>query len=167
MDVPQGTIAEVLDWVDEDPDRAEHALAAEFQGQNRSTLINQLEAIIDKEDPVSDEPEAVEETGEAPGPEQPSGEDLTVDLADRATVLGPRNQRTPDIDIPEDNYDAQVADAADEPVPVDAQAVDFFQLASSGGIVVLRFDDAAVLLDAQQALALQRDLRQALANATY
>ena len=51
--------------------------------------------------------------------------------------------------------------------PVDAGAVEFFQLASNNGVVVIRFDDVAVLLDANQAIALARDLRRALANVTY
>lgn len=44
-DVPQGTIDEVLGWVGGDHDRAQRALEAERAGQNRSTLIAQLEAI--------------------------------------------------------------------------------------------------------------------------
>jgi hypothetical protein len=44
-DVPSGTIDEVLGWVGDDHDRAQRALDAERAGQNRSTLITQLEAI--------------------------------------------------------------------------------------------------------------------------
>jgi hypothetical protein len=42
-DVPTGTIAEVLDWAGEDPARVQSALNAERAGQNRSTLITELE----------------------------------------------------------------------------------------------------------------------------
>lgn len=42
-DVPDGTVDEVLDWVGDDPDRAQQALQAEQEGQNRSTLIAELE----------------------------------------------------------------------------------------------------------------------------
>lgn len=43
-EVPDGTVGEVLDWVGDDPDRARQALEAERAGQNRSTLISELEA---------------------------------------------------------------------------------------------------------------------------
>ena len=42
-EVPEGTATEVLDWVGDDPDRAQQALDAERAGKNRSTLISQLE----------------------------------------------------------------------------------------------------------------------------
>lgn len=41
---PDGTVQDVLDWVGDDPDRARQALEAERAGQNRSTLISELEA---------------------------------------------------------------------------------------------------------------------------
>jgi hypothetical protein len=44
-DVPSGTIDGVLAWVGDDHDRAQRALDAERAGQNRSTLVTQLEAI--------------------------------------------------------------------------------------------------------------------------
>jgi hypothetical protein len=40
---PSGTIADVQDWVGDDPDRAQQALNAERDGQNRQTLIAWLE----------------------------------------------------------------------------------------------------------------------------
>lgn len=40
---PEGTINEVLDWVGDDQDRARQALEAERDGQNRQTLISELE----------------------------------------------------------------------------------------------------------------------------
>lgn len=43
--VPEGTVAEVLDWVGEDPERARQALEAERAGQQRTTLTSQLEAL--------------------------------------------------------------------------------------------------------------------------
>jgi hypothetical protein len=42
---PSGTVDEVLGWVGDDPDRAQKALNAERDGQNRSSLIAKLEAI--------------------------------------------------------------------------------------------------------------------------
>jgi len=43
-DVPEGTIATVLDWVGDDPARAQQAYDAEQAGQQRSTLLAELEA---------------------------------------------------------------------------------------------------------------------------
>lgn len=48
-DVPSGTVREVLEWVGDDQDRAEQALAAEKEGAKRSTLISELEDILDDE----------------------------------------------------------------------------------------------------------------------
>lgn len=44
---PDGTKDDVLDWVGDDPDRAQQALDAERDGQNRSTLIAELEKRAD------------------------------------------------------------------------------------------------------------------------
>lgn len=41
---PDGTVNDVLDWVGDDPARAQQALEAERAGQNRSTLVAELEA---------------------------------------------------------------------------------------------------------------------------
>jgi hypothetical protein len=45
-DVPDGTISEVLDWVGDDSERAQRALDVERTGQNRSSLVSQLEAKV-------------------------------------------------------------------------------------------------------------------------
>lgn len=45
LEAPTGTIAEILDWVGGNPDRAEIALDAELSGQNRKNLVRQLRAI--------------------------------------------------------------------------------------------------------------------------
>lgn len=42
-DVPDGTVQEVLDWVGDDPERAQRALDVERSGQNRSSLVAELE----------------------------------------------------------------------------------------------------------------------------
>lgn len=180
MDVPQGTAAEVLDWVGDDPARAQAALDAEnAQPTPRTTLVSRLETIASKEAPVSESTATTDETvdpeappeGNAPAPVPPAGEDLVVDLVDHSTVIGPANMANPDVQKPDDSYDlaaneARSDDDVDE-APIDATAVEFFQLASNNGTVVIRFDGNAVLLDANQALALSRDLRGALANVTY
>lgn len=45
---PSGSAATVLEWVGDDPERAGMALEAERVGKNRSTLITQLEALIEE-----------------------------------------------------------------------------------------------------------------------
>lgn len=48
--VPQGTVAELLEWVDDDPERAQAALDAELEtDQPRTTLLHELQDIIDNE----------------------------------------------------------------------------------------------------------------------
>lgn len=44
--VPEGSVKKVLQWVGEDKDRAAKALEVETSGDNRSSLITKLEAII-------------------------------------------------------------------------------------------------------------------------
>lgn len=46
-DVPEGSAATVLEWVDGDPTAAQAALDAELAGQKRTTLISKLKAIIE------------------------------------------------------------------------------------------------------------------------
>jgi hypothetical protein len=36
-DIPGGTVAEIVDWVGDDPARAQAALDAEYAGANRTT----------------------------------------------------------------------------------------------------------------------------------
>src|SRR4051794_16495528 len=72
--VPQGTVAEVLEWVGNDPARARAALDAECAGANRSSLINQIEPIANRpEDNVSSTPEQ-QQTSEAPAEQQETSE---------------------------------------------------------------------------------------------
>lgn len=47
-DVPEGTVDEVVDWVGDDQGRATRALQAERAGQNRTTLVAQLEPIANR-----------------------------------------------------------------------------------------------------------------------
>jgi hypothetical protein len=83
MTVPIGTVAEMLDWVGDDPDRADLALQAEYTGQQRSTLIAQLEAIATKEATTMTD-STTEEVELAPGPEPP---DVFVDPEDTSTTV--------------------------------------------------------------------------------
>jgi len=47
VEVPEGTIAEVLAWVDEDAEKAKLALSAENQNAKRKSLIKELKDIIE------------------------------------------------------------------------------------------------------------------------
>lgn len=58
-EVPQGTIAEVLAWVGDDPARAQAALDAENAGAGRTTLLNQLKVLVTPA-PPEEEPEVSE-----------------------------------------------------------------------------------------------------------
>lgn len=42
FEVPEGTVAEVLDWAGDDPHRRQAALEAERAGKNRKTVIEAL-----------------------------------------------------------------------------------------------------------------------------
>jgi len=46
---PEGTVQEVMDWVGDDRVRAQAALDAERVGQDRTTLVSQLEALLAQE----------------------------------------------------------------------------------------------------------------------
>lgn len=46
--VPEGSIKDVLGWVAEDPTKAKAALDAETSGEQRKTLVKELNAILDK-----------------------------------------------------------------------------------------------------------------------
>lgn len=55
IDVPEGTVAELLDWVGDDIDRARAVIAAELlQAEPRTTLIEALESHFDL--PSDDDP---------------------------------------------------------------------------------------------------------------
>lgn len=45
-EVPEGTSAEVLEWVGEDPERAKKALEVEEQGEQRIGLSKKLKELI-------------------------------------------------------------------------------------------------------------------------
>lgn len=47
--VPEGSAAEVLEWVGDDKDRAKEALDAEAAGQQRIGLTRKLKDIVDSE----------------------------------------------------------------------------------------------------------------------
>lgn len=48
LSVPEGTIKKVLEWVGDDEQKAQAALNAEVDGENRTTLVNKLKEILEK-----------------------------------------------------------------------------------------------------------------------
>lgn len=48
LTVPEGSIKDVLNWVSDDPAKAQTALDAENAGEKRKTLLKELNAIITK-----------------------------------------------------------------------------------------------------------------------
>lgn len=48
LEVPKGTVHEVLHWVGDDKEKAQIALDAEKDGAERVTLIHALEEILDE-----------------------------------------------------------------------------------------------------------------------
>jgi len=110
MTVPEGTVQEVLDWVGDDPGRAQEAIDAERAGSNRSTLITQLESICPKEDNTVSETTTTngetEESDQAPGPEQPV--DVEVYAGSAGVTVLPVAVRDADAD-------AEAADLTPDP----------------------------------------------------
>jgi hypothetical protein len=154
---PEGTIAEVLDWVGDDPARAREALDAEYDGQNRSTLIAQLEAIADAEEaPMSDEP-AVED---APAAEQPAEVELFAE--DEGTIVGPVHLRDPDVEVG-DVIEANL----DDPVAIAGEQVEVVQGASSTNGLALNINGNVFLLNSQMVGALKRVVDQAVAGINF
>lgn len=82
--VPDGTVRDVLDWVDERPERAQAALEIENSGDARTTLIAKLEAIAspaDEATPLAEEatPMVDVETNEIDVSGDGDGATVTID----------------------------------------------------------------------------------------
>jgi hypothetical protein len=173
-DVPQGTIAEVLAWVGDDPGRARAALDAERAGQNRSTLINQLEAIAVSEETIHD---VEQPTQEELAPEYPT--EVAIEPG-YGTTVSPVHVRDADVEVPEDaditptdvpDWQLGAAERAsvqqtppegEEPVLFDGEQVEYFQAASSGAGMVLSFNGNAVILGPQQVAQLKQAVDRAV-----
>lgn len=129
MTVPQGTVAEILEWVGDDAARAQEALDAEYSGAGRSTLITQLEAIATKEANTVTETATTydEETGLAPAAVPP--EEVYLDPEDEGTVVGAIHLRDAEVEV----------DAAPEPseTGIAAEQVLYLQgIAGTNGLVL-------------------------------
>jgi hypothetical protein len=148
MTTPTGTIAEVLCWVGDDPDRADLALQAEYTGQQRSTLIAQLEATATKE--ATSMTDTDTEVELAPGPEAP---DVCVDPDDESTTVLATVLRDSEVEVEAD-------------IPVDGVAVE-----SLGGAVaphgfVLVINGEAFTFTPQLTASLRMIVNAAIAGVT-
>jgi hypothetical protein len=172
MTVPEGTVQDVLDWVGDDPGRAQEALDAERVGQQRSTLISQLEAICPREDRTvtdtatatsADErlPAEGDEEALAPGPEQPV--DVIIDPAAEGTAVGPVHVRDADVEV-EDvalNEDPEVD--AEESIPESIQ-VETMQAAGSHAGLLLVLNGQAFAFNDQMVATLKQVCDKAVAG---
>src|SRR5262245_9011629 len=145
------TIAEVLDSVADDPQLAQEALDAELASDSpRSTLIAQLEAIIDAE-PEPEEPVKQETPKPSPVP------DVYIDLSDNGVHIGRVHVRDEEVEVP----DANVAHHADTPTLVAAEQVLYFQgVGATNGIVIV-INGAGFAFGRQFITALKQTLDQA------
>src|SRR4051812_11427115 len=137
-DVPDGTVQEVLDWVGDDLARANAAYQVEVGGAGRTTLINRLEAIAStppEEEPVPDENN--DEIGAIPPP------DLVLDTTANDTTVSVVYRADDDVEVPDHDDLNQVE-------IIEADPVDYFQVAGSPKGAVFSFNGAAYVLTASQ-----------------
>lgn len=163
MTVPTGTVQEVLDWVGDDPGRAQEALDAEQASDTpRTTLINQLESICPKEDTVTDdtattEPDAPED--DAPAAEQPV--DVEVYAGDTGTTIFPVHVRDGDAD-------AEAADLRPDPEAeledtlIDGEQVETITGAVTPNAAVLSINGQPFLFNGQMVAALKQCVDKAV-----
>lgn len=177
MTVPTGTVAEVLCWVGDDPDRAHEALDAERAGQDRSTLITQLEAITSKEgnevtetrtefeDETAENTEVGydEETGLAPGPEQP--QEVLIDPTDSSTSTTGPVPRHPDIEVPEFSDIRPEVDPddpdAESPI-IQAEQVEWIESAGAAHGFALSINGTVFAFSPEMTAALRAAVNQAV-----
>lgn len=162
--VPDGTVTEVLDWVGDDPERAQAALVAEREGSNRSTLIAQLETISCKEDAVTDETTATadeteEDNGLAPAPEQPS--DVEVYAGDRGTTVLPVSVRDPDVDPAEHDLTPDV-DAERDDTLIEGEQVESITGAIASNGAAISINGSVFVFNGQMVGALKQVVDKAV-----
>jgi hypothetical protein len=163
-EVVQGTAQDVLDWVGDDPARAQQALDAELAGPNRSTLIPKLEAIASKEAPVSETTTEVEAAEEVPAPTPPT--EVNV-VAEEATI-SPIHARDTEVEVPDDASLAPVPEegAEDEAEPIGAEQVEYLQVASTSNGVVVSLNGTAYAFGPQLAATLKGAVDKAVVGLT-
>jgi hypothetical protein len=153
-DVPDGTVQDVLDWVGDDPGRAQAALDAEQAGAQRSTLITRLEALA-----VTDSPAGA---SDATAPtDDPPEIILTPGLG---TEISPVFLRDADVE-PEGDLREDVGDGDGETKPIEVELVEFFQTVRSQVGFAVAFNAGPTYAFTPQLLAaLKGEVDKALAG---
>src|SRR3954464_4326699 len=150
-DVPDDLMSEVLEWVGDGSARAQAAYDVEVGDAQRTTLLDKLDAIRSEEAPeVTDEREVVDET---PPP------DLTLDTTADDTHVGAVHLAHPDVDVPDYDDLSKVE-------TIEADPVDYFQVAGSPRGAVFSFNGAAYVLEATQVASFKAALDTAIAGLT-
>ena len=108
--VPEGTVAEITEWVGDDPRRAKKALKEENKSDSpRSTLVEALEKLIPAKEEDEEQPEAnqdlPEEEPEA-AEDEDLGEDEPVEDAEETEPMTPEEATA--------EYDEDLDDAEDD-----------------------------------------------------
>jgi hypothetical protein len=147
--VPDGTVQEILNWVDDDPAKARAALEVERGDEApRTTLLDKLEAIASEESDMTtykDAPEADTHEAEVPI-------DVALDTDDASTLVGPVQARDSEVAVP-DADDLDVAGAAQ---------TEFLQVAAGVNGVVVALNGTAYALTPQMAVALKQAVDRAV-----
>jgi hypothetical protein len=152
-DIPGGTVAEIVDWVGDDPERAQAALDAEYAGANRTTLIAQLE-------PIAKEATVTDTNTEAPAEQiDPVVPDVILDATSQDVTVGVVHRRAVDVDVPD--YD----DIAGMET-IESDPVDYFQVAGSPNGAVFSFNGAVYALQPDQVAAFKGALDKVLIGLT-
>ena len=158
MTVIAGTVAEVLEWVGNDPERAQAALDAEREGAQRSTLIAQLESLVANEQgvPMTETTEAPDQQEEIIEPPKP---DVVIDTTQIGTFVGPVHRVATDTDVPDYDDLSQVE-------TIEADPVDYFQVAGSTNGAVVSVNGAAYAFQPDQVAALKGQIDHLMAGLT-
>lgn len=150
MTVPTGTVQDVLDWVGDDPARAQEALDAEQAGQQRSTLIAQLESIAAKEATDVSETTTDTETDEREEIIDPDP-DVVIDTTNNDTTVGTLHRRHTEVEVPD-------YDDLNNVETIEADPVEYFQLAGAPYGAIFSFNGAVYSLRPSQVAAFKASL---------
>jgi hypothetical protein len=150
-DVPDGTVQDVLDWVGDDPGRAQAALDAEQAGAQRSTLITRLEALA-----VTDSPAGASDAT-APTDDPPE----IIMIPGLGTEISAVFVRDADVEPKGD-----LRDEPDRELPIPLAPVETFQTVRSqhGFAVQFNGDGAAFVFTPQLLATLKGEVDKAVAG---
>jgi hypothetical protein len=167
-EVPAGTIQDVLDWVGDDPTRAQAALDAERAGANRSTLIDKLAAIAAAPQEVAvtetETPPEAEAEAEELAPKPPT--EVLITPTDPGVVVQAVAVRDVEVEVP-DGADLTPDPDEEEAEPLDAEQVEYLQVVGATNGVVVALNGVGYALGPQSALALKLALDKAVVGLNF